>query len=578
VERFPVGPARDEAQQRINTTRTQAEVHQERQDYRKDGSRIWTEVRIVRAKDAKGRPTGSIALFHDITERKQAEARFHRLVDSNVQSVIFWNKRGEITGANDAFLELTRYTRADLENKRINWVAMTPPEYTDRDLRALEQMAASGVSIPYEKEWIRKDGTRVSVLIGAALFEDNPNEGVCFALDLSTLRQAESERRQLEQQLFQDQKMETMGLLAGGIAHDLNNILAPMLMAASIVKNKLSDPRDQEMADMIQTSAQRGAGIIRQLLIFSRGQEGERVNVPIIPLLKEMVHILQETFPRNLEIELNAPASLWMVKADPTQLHQVLMNLCVNARDAMPRGGTLRLKAENIRLTEEFTRQNPPAQPGLHVLLSVTDTGEGIPPAVIDRIFDPFFTTKTIGKGTGLGLSTVLGIVKNHGGVVTVYSEPGKGSVFKVYLPAIDLPEAGPARGESATPFGNNEFILLVDDESPIRDAIRKLLEENHYRVITAANGEDGLRQFAQHIDSLDLVLTDMMMPVMGGVDMIRAMRALSPKIKVIATSGLDDAKRREELAALEVSDILIKPATPAQVLKAIHQALKSRK
>jgi two-component system CheB/CheR fusion protein len=574
VERFPPGPARAEAEERIKATRHQTEVHQEREDYRKDGSRVWTEVRIVRAKDAQGNAAGSIALFHDITERRHAEARFHRLVDSNVQSVIFWNKRGEITGANDAFLQLTRYTREDLDNKRISWLAMTPPEYTDRDLRALKEIAAHGVCAPYEKEWIRKDGTRVSVLLGSAIFEDNPNEGVCFALDLSTLRQAEQERRQLEQQLFQAQKMETMGLLAGGIAHDLNNILAPMLMAASLIKGKLADPRDQAMADMIETSAQRGAGIIRQLLIFSRGQEGERVNVQVIPLLEEMVHILHETFPRNLDIKFSAPPALWTVKADPTQLHQVLMNLCVNARDAMPRGGHLTLKAENVRLTEEFTRQNPPASPGLHVVLSVSDTGEGIPPEVIDRIFDPFFTTKTIGHGTGLGLSTVLGIVRNHGGIVTVYSEPGKGSIFKVYLPASDLLETGPVKAESASPFGQSELILLVDDEIPIRDSIRELLEKRHYRVLSAANGEEGLRLFAQQPESVSLVLTDMMMPVMGGLDMIRAIRALSPKVRIIATSGLDEPKRREELAALGVTEILAKPVTPAQLLKSLHRAL----
>ncbi len=385
-----------------------------------------------------------------------------------------------------------------------------------------------------------------------------------------------TEKKKLEEQFLRAQRMEAIGALASGIAHDLNNILAPMLMAATLLKAKLSEPRDQAMATIVENGAQRGAAIIRQLLMFSRGLAGARVNVQVRHLLNEMMHIVRETFPRNIEVERHGPAELWTVKADATQLHQVLMNLCVNARDAMPNGGMLSLSAENVRLNEQQAQFHPLARPGAYVVLTVADTGQGIPPDIIHRIFDPFFTTKPVGQGTGLGLSTVLGIVKSHDGFVTVSSEPGHGTAFKVYLPAADAPESKADTPELAAPAGRDELILLVDDEAPIREATREVLERNRYRIVSAANGEEGLRMFVEHRDSIQLVLTDIMMPVMGGIDMIRSVRILEPNIKIIAATGLDEPNARGELAALGVTDILLKPFEPVGLLRTLRRALAS--
>ncbi len=386
-----------------------------------------------------------------------------------------------------------------------------------------------------------------------------------------------TEQKLLEEKFLRSQRLEAIGTLAGGVAHDLNNILAPMLMAAGLLKHKLVNQRDREILSMVELGAQRGANIIKQLLTFSRGVEGERVNVQIRHLIDEMVHLMRETFPRNIEIRQHIPSDLWSVVADATQLNQVLMNLCVNARDAMPDGGRLTLEVCNTELSEEESNIHVAAKPGPYIIIKVSDTGHGIPPAVIDRIFDPFFTTKGIGKGTGLGLSTVVGIVKSHGGFLTVYSEPGRGAAFKVYLPASRDPVL--ARTSASTPpmpVGHNELILVVDDEELICETISRTLMSRGYRVLTACNGEEAIQVFSQHHDAVRLVLTDVMMPVMGGVELIQALRVLEPEIRILATSGLDQDDRRVELLALGVTEILGKPFAPAQLLKMVEQALSS--
>ena len=369
--------------------------------------------------------------IRDMTERMKALARFRRLVDSNAQGVIFWNMKGEITVANDAFLHLVQYTREDLEAGRMSWIAMTPLAYAAMDQRALKEIAAKGVCSSYEKEFIRKDGSRVPVLVGAAAFEDNPAEGVCFVLDLT-------ERKKLEQQFLRAQRMESIGTLAGGIAHDLNNILAPILLSIGILKTTVTDPQAEMILETIEISAKRGADIVRQVLSFARGVEGERVEIQPKHLLKDLESIIHDTFPKNIRLEFSIPDETWTILGDPTQVHQILLNLCVNARDAMPNGGSLTVTVENRVLDEQYAAMNIQAKPGRYVQISVTDTGTGIPPDLVDKIFEPFFTTKELNKGTGLGLSTVMAIVKSHDGIINVYSEPGKGTTFKVYLPAME--------------------------------------------------------------------------------------------------------------------------------------------
>ncbi|HWA28847.1 MAG TPA: ATP-binding protein [Lacunisphaera sp.] len=383
-----------------------------------------------------------------------------------------------------------------------------------------------------------------------------------------------TERKKLEEQFLHAQRMEAVGTLAGGIAHDLNNILAPVLMAAGLLRDRLPDPHDQAMLKMVETSAQRGADIIRQLLTFSRGIEGARVAVQLRHLIKDMVHIMRETFPRDITIDQEVPANLWSVTADPTQLHQVLMNLCVNARDAMANGGRLRIRAQNALRPAPGGNSDPAGQPEPVVTVSVTDTGTGIPPEAMDRIFDPFFTTKEVGKGTGLGLSTVMGIIKSHGGTITVASEVGKGTTFTMTLPAVRTAAPQNEITPRTVTGGQGELILVVDDEENVREAIQSALEAHNYRVLLAANGREAVQRFLEHQDGIQLVLTDVMMPLMGGLELTRSLRTINPRLSIVAMTGQNQETRQAEFEALGVSEILLKPFLPDTLLFAIGQYL----
>jgi PAS domain S-box-containing protein len=507
--------------------------------------------------------------IRDITERKRVEARFRRLVDSNAQGVMFWNTNGKVTGANDAFLKLVRYTREDLQAGRINSVAMTPREYAGLDLHALKEIAARGACSPYEKEFIRKDATRVSILLGAAAFEDNPEEGVCFILDLS-------ERKKLEHQFLRAQRMESIGMLAGGIAHDLNNILAPIMLSIEMLKGTAVDPKAKNILETIEVCANRGADIVRQVLSFARGVEGEKIEVQPKYLLNDLQNIITETFPKDIHLRVAIPNDIWTIVGDPTQLHQILLNLCVNARDAMPAGGTLTISAENCVIDEQYAAMNVQAKVGRYVSINVADSGTGMPQNIIDKMFEPFFTTKELNKGTGLGLSTVMAIVKSHDGMINVYSKPGQGTTFIVHLPAMEcaaearekLPEA------PSLPRGNGETILVIDDEASIVTITSQTLQAFGYRVLTAGDGADAIAIYADHRKEIAVVLTDMMMPVMGGAAVSRVLRRINPAVKIISASGLN--ANGDSVGVLEegLKHFLMKPYTGATLLKAIRVIL----
>jgi len=384
-----------------------------------------------------------------------------------------------------------------------------------------------------------------------------------------------TEKKKIAGLFLRAQRLEAIGALSSGIAHDLNNVLVPILLLAPMLKEKLADPSDVELLEMVEQSATRGATIIRQLLTFSRGVEGARVRIEVRHVLSEMSSIMRETFPRDIKLAVRVSADLGSIIGDATQIHQVLMNLCVNARDAMPAGGTLRLTARNLNLTEREAEMLPQAKPGQYLVIEVGDTGPGIPPEFIDRIFEPFFTTKEIGKGTGLGLSTVLGIVKSHDGFVTVESEPGHGAEFKVYLRAVVDPDApGPSALAAAPPSGNDELVLVVDDEASIRATLRHVLESHRYRVVTAADGREALNILHQRLGEIRLVLTDLMMPLMSGSALIRAAQVLAPGLKFVAMIGLQNKEQQEELAKLGVREILMKPCGPQKVLAALRRQL----
>jgi nitrogen-specific signal transduction histidine kinase/ActR/RegA family two-component response regulator len=387
-------------------------------------------------------------------------------------------------------------------------------------------------------------------------------------------------RKELETQLTQMQRMESVGRMAGGIAHDLNNILTPILMGAPLLRIGLPPVQVEKTLVSIETSARRGADLVKQLLMFGRGVEGRRQAVRLKTLVREMEQIMRETFPKNIVIACDVPIDNWPLMGDATQLHQVLLNLCVNARDAMPAGGRLSITAQNVRIDENYAGMSPEAKPGAYACLIVTDTGTGIPPEVMDKIFDPFFTTKEVGKGTGLGLSTLIGVVKNHSGFVTVESEVGRGSTFKIYLPAEPgAKEDAPADAmPTEVPRGNGETILVVDDEANIRDVIGQTLEQYGYRVLIAADGGEACAKFALHLAEIKVVLTDLDMPVMGGVVMTQVLRKMNPAIRIIISSGKisdrTDPAGAAALQDLEVNSILTKPYTAEAVLRLVHELL----
>ena len=385
-----------------------------------------------------------------------------------------------------------------------------------------------------------------------------------------------TERKRLEAQFLRAQRMEGVGTLASGLAHDLNNILAPIIISVPLLRCKLTEGEVNEIVATIENSAQRGASIIRQLLTFGRGVEGERIPVTVRYLIQDTLKIARETFPRSIRLRTIVPDDLWPVMGDPTQIHQVLLNLAVNARDAMPNGGELCFSAQNLVLDEQYAAMNIKAKPVPHIRIRVQDTGTGIPRELRDKIFDPFFTTKEIGKGTGLGLSTVAGIVKSHGGFIELDSELGRGTAFSIHLPA--LPDARPVAGiadAAPSPNGSGEAILVVDDEDSVREATRKMLERHGYRVHTASEGSQALALFSTRLGEIKLVITDIDMPVMDGLALVRVLLKMAPNLKIMVSTGLSTDQRIEVLHQLGIEGPLLKPYTADELLQSVHQALK---
>ncbi|MEM7555087.1 MAG: response regulator [Cyanobacteria bacterium P01_A01_bin.84] len=378
-----------------------------------------------------------------------------------------------------------------------------------------------------------------------------------------------TQKKQLESQFLRAQRLESIGTLASGIAHDLNNVLAPILMSAQLLESQLKDERSQRLTSILINNTKRGADLVKQVLSFTRGVEGELSIISLKHSIREIQQVIKETFPKTIEVSTFIPNNLWTVKSDPTQLHQVLMNLCVNARDAMFNGGRLTIRAENITVDESYAQMHLDAQVGSYVLIGVIDTGIGIPQEILDRIFEPFFTTKEIGKGTGLGLSTVLGIVKSHSGFINVSSEPGKGSEFKIYLPAYQTQENSVDQNLEF-PIGNGELILVVDDEDSIRDVTKASLENYNYQTIAAKDGIEAIALYAEYRDKIFLVLTDMVMPSMDGLTTIRTLKKINPEVKIIAVSGFASTDKINAANNIGVHAFLPKPYTAKQLLQTI--------
>lgn len=382
-----------------------------------------------------------------------------------------------------------------------------------------------------------------------------------------------TERHRLRQQFLRAQRMESIGALAGGIAHDLNNVLAPVLMSVQLLRDEVRTDAGRELLDAMETSASRGAGMVRQILSFARGVEGERLAVDLRHIVKDIVHVLRDTFPKNVRMVSHMGKDLRAVRGNPTQFHQVLMNLVVNARDAMPAGGTITIEGANDDIDEQYAAMSPDAKPGRYVRISITDDGTGMSPDVLARIYEPFFTTKPLGKGTGLGIPTSLGIMRAHGGFMTVYSDVGKGTTFRLYFPAdSDVAQATVAAATPSVPRGMGETLLLVEDDASVRTVMAATLQAYGYRVLLAEHGAHALDHFRARADEIALVITDITMPVMDGPRTLRALQDLDPTVPCLVMSGLDDVGSRHLPQELAVAATLVKPFTADALLTAVAQ------
>ncbi|MBA3640676.1 MAG: response regulator [Acidobacteria bacterium] len=384
-----------------------------------------------------------------------------------------------------------------------------------------------------------------------------------------------TDQKHLEQQYLRAQRMESIGTLASGIAHDLNNVLAPILLSIGLLQEDEHEAERLETLGTIEASAKRGAAMVSRLLSFARGADGRREDVQLPPLVRDLATIVRDTFPKNIAFEDRLSPDLWALQADATQLHQVLLNLSVNARDAMPAGGQITLTAKNIVIDESYAALNIDARSGRYVTIAVEDTGTGISKEIIDKIFDPFFTTKEMGKGTGLGLATSMAIVTGHQGFMRVYSNPQTGTRFEVYLPA-HTTRAKRASAVTAVvhPRGQGEMVLVVDDEAGIREIARRTLEAFGYRVLLAGDGAEAVALYVQHQADIAVVLTDMMMPLMDGTATIRELVRLNPRVRIVATSGLAADANAAGAADARVLYFLPKPYTAETLLTAIRAAL----
>lgn len=513
---------------------------------------------------------GLAVYFLDVTAERAMVARLREqseLLDLAQDAILvrrldhtieFWNRGAE---------RLYGWTRGQAIGRSIRELLYDDPAKFDA---ATAEVLAKG-SWAGEIEHVRRDGTGVVVEGRWTLVRDGAGEPErILAINTDV-----TERRRLVRQFERAQRLESIGTLAGGIAHDLNNVLTPILLMIWVLRRKITDDSARDDLSIIEASAKRGADMVKQVLGFARGYERSDISIDVAEVLDQVARVLRDTFPKNIQLHFDVPRDLWRVTGDPTQLHQVAINLLVNARDALPGGGTIRVTAQNIAVDENYAAMCVGASPGAHVRITVMDTGVGMSPTVLQQIFDPFFTTKDIGVGTGLGLSTVRAIVKSYGGFVNVYSEPGNGATFQVYIPAESTVRLVGSDHESGEVLrGRGELILVVDDERSIRDISRETLEAFGYRVVTATDGADAVAEFSQSRGEIAAVLTDMLMPIMDGPTLIRALRRIDPQVRVIAASGLGATGAVGRAAEAGAQEFLAKPYTADALLRVVRRIL----
>lgn len=537
---------------------------------RRDGAYRWVLGRGVPRFASSGEFLGYIGSCVDITELKGATERVREqanLLDHARDAILVRDLEDRITYWNLSAKRLFGWSADEVTGKSgRELLYQSDPSQFDQAKRAV---LATG-------EWNgelflqRKDGSGITVdsrwtLVRYA--DGKPRAVLVIDTDIT-------EKKEIEDQVLRSQRMESIGSLAGGIAHDLNNVLSPIMMSLEVLQKKYTDEESKVWLQILEACAARGASMVKQVLSFARGNAGKRVVFQPKHALSDLVRILKETFPKSISVEFSIPRDLKIINADPTQLNQVLMNLAVNARDAMPNGSLLTVKAENTSVDEHYSQMKPDARAGDYVRMAVVDNGIGMVPETVAHVFDPIFTTKEIGRGTGLGLATTLSIVKSHGGFVGVSSQLGKGTEIAVYFPvAADSEDQAHVVETDEVRGGHGEIVLIVDDEESIRRISKTTLETFGYQVLTAADGTEALAQYATN-RNVDVVITDLGMPYMDGIATIRALRKLTPSLKIICASGLADDAKAVKTARAEVDAFLTKPYTAKQLLTALARLL----
>ena len=509
----------------------------------------------------------------DISERKrseqdlrEAEERMRLLIES-APIAIRIATQGKYSYVNPAFLNLFGYEcPEDIEGLPVEALYV---ETDKRFITARNANRAMGLEVDphYRVTGIRKDGAHIDLEAwGSQISYQGQRSTLRFLIDVT-------ESNALRAQLLQAQKMEAIGTLAGGIAHDFNNLLQTVLGYSDFMLQRKKDG-EQDYADLqkIHKAGKRGADLVKSLLTFSRKVETRYVPVDLNQEIAQVRHLLSRTIPKTIKIDLHLSGNLESIKADPSQVGQVLMNLGVNARDAMPDGGILSIETANVKLDKEYCSSHLEAMPGSYVLLTVSDTGQGMDRKTLSHIFEPFFTTKETGKGTGLGLATVYGIVKQHSGHIMCYSEPGHGTTFKIYIPSIHTEkDLGAPPKETAIPRGT-ETILLVEDDDEIRELGAGLLNEFGYEVITAGNGREALEIYQREGQGISLIILDLIMPIMDGRRCLAEILRIDPNARVVIASGYSEGGPVNGAVAAGAKGFIQKPYNMRQLLTTVRE------
>lgn len=536
----------------------------------KDGSRIPVEVTL--AAWSSDTETCYTAIISDITERKAAEEKLKeqaKLLDIASDAIVVVDIEQKIRYWNKSAERMFGWS-AEEALGRVQGELFCSPQHRG-ELEHAQQVAAATGHWSGQSHYSTKDGRILTGTTRLTLVSDNSGKPA----GILSVTSDETDRRALEQELARYQRLDSIGTLAGGIAHDLNNVLTPIVSGVESLAMDERDEKARRTLGIIKSSALRGASVIRQLLDFARGIDGEKSVVDIAATIADIKALILETFPKSVELVLEVGSDVYPIVGEASQIHQVLVNLCVNARDAMPSGGTLTIRARNEDVDEAYARTHVEAEPGPYVVLSVEDTGAGMGPVVLEKIFDPFFTTKETGKGTGLGLATSLSIVRSHGGFIQVSSRPYSGTTFQVFLPASPHASVRAATEHEATDAeGGGETILVADDEEAVLQTTRRILEAHGYHVATAVDGADLIAEFVRLGSAVRLVLTDMAMPHLDGLSAIRSIRKMDPLVPIVAVSGFYNDRATPEFTGLAVNATLSKPFTIDALLQTIRELL----